>query len=241
LDRILLSPLGLGDAPLVLVPPPGLTAVPWALLPSLRDRPVTVAPSADLWYRRHLQRRRRAGSTVLAAGPGLAEAARELRSVAKHYPDAVRFTPQRSPVAAVAAALDGAAVAHLACHGSFQPDNPMFSSLDFSDGPLYVHDLERIRRSPDTVVLSACESGLSATRPGNEMLGLAASLLTQGTRSLIGSVVPVPDSAQTRRLMTALHGELAQGTTPAAALVLARSAVTEDPVGAGAFVCFGAG
>jgi len=172
-----LQPLRLGDAPLVLVPPPSLAALPWALLPSLQDRPIVVAPSADLWYRRQLQPTPKGDHVVLAAGPDLQEAAGELRSIGRYYPEAIRFTPRRSRAAEVAGALDGATVAHLACHGSFRPDNPMFSSLEFGDGPLFVHDLEQIDRSPEVVVLSACESGLSAGRPGNEMLGLAASLL----------------------------------------------------------------
>jgi CHAT domain-containing protein len=91
------------------------------------------------------------------------------------------------------------------------------------------------------VVLSACESGLSAGRPGNKMPGLAASLLAQCTRTLTGSVVPVPDTRDTRRFVTAFHQNLVAGAEPSAALVGARRAAGDDPVVAGAFVCFGAG
>ena len=34
---------------------------------------------------------------------------------------------------------------HLACHGSFRTDNPLFSTLSLADGPLTVYDLERAR------------------------------------------------------------------------------------------------
>lgn len=139
--------------------------------------------------------------------------------------------------------MDGTRVAHIACHGSFRPRNPMFSSLEFADGPLFVHEIERMRRAPTTMVLLACDSGPSAARPGNEMLGLANTLLGLGTKTLIGSVVPVPDAAVTRRLMVEFHRRLAAGATPSVALVEARAATrtSDDPVAAGAFVCFGAG
>ncbi len=51
LGREVLAPLSaaLGDGELVLVPTMALAALPWGLLPGLRGRPVTVAPSASAW------------------------------------------------------------------------------------------------------------------------------------------------------------------------------------------------
>jgi len=112
-----------------------------------------------------------------------------------------------------------------------------------ADGPLTVYDLERLRRTPDTIVLSACDSGLSAVHPGDELMGLASALFALGTKTLIASVVPVPDEA-TRALMLAFHRALQSGSTPAAALAAARGAVGTGPaerVAAAGFVCFGAG
>src|SRR5262249_12297610 len=53
LEASLLGPAAaeLGDRPVVVVPPGRLHAVPWTLMPSLRDRAVTVAPSASAWLR----------------------------------------------------------------------------------------------------------------------------------------------------------------------------------------------
>src|SRR5262249_10944157 len=71
-------------------------------------------------------------------------------------------------------ALDGAALAHLACHGHFRSDSPLFSSLELADGPLNVYDLQNLRRPPGIVVLSACDLALSRLHPGDELLGVAA-------------------------------------------------------------------
>ena len=48
----------------------------------------------------------------------------------------------------VLGALDGAPLAHIAAHGTFRADSPLFSSLRMDDGPLTVHDFERLGRAP---------------------------------------------------------------------------------------------
>ena len=51
LDRLLLAPIAplIGSRPVVVVPTGELHATPWAALPTLAGRPVSVAPSARLW------------------------------------------------------------------------------------------------------------------------------------------------------------------------------------------------
>ena len=117
----------------------------------------------------------------------------------------------------------------------FRSDQPLFSALELADGPLYVHDLDRLRRGPRLLVLSACEAGLSGVRPGDELMGLTAALLGCGTATLIASVVPVPDD-RTAAVMTALHSGLRAGLAPSAALAAAQA---DDGQQLG-FVCFGA-
>ena len=56
--------------------------------------------------------------------------------------------PGSATAANVLAALDDAWLAHIAAHGTFRADNPMFSSLLLDDGPLTVHDFERLGRKP---------------------------------------------------------------------------------------------
>src|SRR6185437_12232334 len=91
---------------------------------------------------------------------------------------------------ATLAALDGCKLAHLACHGHFRADSPLFSSLELADGLLNVYALQQLKLAPEIVVLSACDVALSSVRPGDELLGLAAALLGMGTRTIIASVVP---------------------------------------------------
>ncbi len=155
----------LGDGPLVIVPPGRLNAVPWGLLPSLAGRSVTVAASARAWCRASTARPFGLDKTVLVSGPGLGAASTEVRTLAAEYERAVlppsipggpippdppweETTPRRPPVvlaggsattARVLAAIDGAGLAHIAAHGTFRADSPMFSSLRLDDGPLALH------------------------------------------------------------------------------------------------------
>ncbi|NUW29837.1 CHAT domain-containing protein [Nonomuraea sp. SMC257] len=245
LDAALLRPLAaaVGDRPLVVIPTGPLQALPWSILPSCAGRPTTVSPSATLWYAAACApppRDGEAGGHVLVvAGPGLPGALGEAEAVARlHGVDAL--TGVGAGADAVLAGLDGARLAHLAAHGRLHAAHPLFSSLHLSDGPLTLYDLERLRRAPRVVVLAACESGRSIVRAGDELLGLSATFLAHGARTVIASVVPVPD-AETASPMVALHRLLAAGHSAATALAEAQREVSGDLPGASAgFVCIGA-
>jgi CHAT domain-containing protein len=245
LDGRLLTPLrrSIGDRALVVVPTGPLRTVPWSVLPSCRGRSVTVAPSASLWLRSVLALPRPT-SVLAAAGPRLADARAEVEAVAALHPSSRLLVDGNASVAAVRAGMGEASIAHLAAHGRFRDDNPLFSALWFADGPLTLYDLESLPRLPHLVLMAACDAGTSATRPGGELLGLAAGLLTLGTATLIAAHGPIHDGA-TADLMVDLHRRLRSGVVPAAALAMVqtRAADAEPRVQAAAanLVCLGAG
>ncbi|WP_141015117.1 CHAT domain-containing protein [Nocardioides sambongensis] len=232
------------DGPVVLAPTARLHGLPWAILPALADRPFSIVPSAGQWLRATAAPRppRRERRTVLVCGPGLATGGAEVPLLAERHPDAALLAGGDATLEPVLDRLDGADLVHLAAHGHFRADSPLFSSLDLADGPLTVHDLERVRRAPYRVVLSACESGVLAPVGAEELLGLASSLFSLGTAGLVSSVAEVNDAA-TAELMVGLHDALAAGESPATALHRVRRRAAGDPVAAGtaaAFVALGA-
>ncbi len=237
LDELLVRPLlpAIGAAPLVLVPTGTLHAVPWAALPSLAGRPLVVAPSLAIWNDLDRRERTRRRKTALIAGPRLRHASAEACQLAALTPGSTLLTGREATVGQTLAALEGSKLAHLACHGHFRADSPLFSSLELADGLLNVYALQQLKLAPEIVVLSACDVALSSVRPGDELLGLAAALLGMGTRTIIASVVPVPDAAG-RRLMLSFHRELAGGARPATALARAQARATVP-----GFVCLGSG
>lgn len=269
LERVLLGEAGehLGDGDVIVVPPGQLQAVPWGLLPRLRSRALSVAPSAASWLRA-----RRAGAdvrgadagvpdagadiqaaaavqnataspVVLIRGPGLASRGAEVPQLAADYSGAVVLGDGTATAARVLGAIDGARLVHIAAHGTFRADSPLFSALQLDDGPLTVYDLERLRRGPHHLVLSSCDSGVVAPAGADEVLGLASSLIPLGTAGIVASVVPVNDVAVVP-LMVALHRELRGGASLAEALRDARRASESDAIALAtgwSFICLGAG
>ena len=117
---------------------------------------------------------------------------------------------------AVLAAIGKSDLAHLACHGSYRADNPLFSTLRLHDGPLTAYDLERCPAMPRTVVLSACNVAMGVPAGGGALLGLATSLMTFGAGSVIAPLTPVSDE-HVVPVMGRLHGGLLAGLAPAQA------------------------
>jgi CHAT domain-containing protein len=229
----------------VIVPTGELHALPWASLPACAGRALSVTPSAALWLRaRERNAQVRSARTLLVAGPDLVHADAEVRALAELYGDAVVLTGEDARVEAVATALRTCDRAHLACHGSFRADNPLFSALRLADGPLTVHDLEALGAAPRELVLSACDSGRTVVRAGDELMGLTSTLLAIGAGVVVASAVAVPD-APTQRLMVELHRVLRDGERPAGALAAARRSAAggadDEVVARQAFLCFGAG
>ncbi|WP_436497306.1 CHAT domain-containing protein [Actinokineospora sp. HUAS TT18] len=241
LDALLLRPLPeVADRPLVIVPTGPLHSVAWSTLPSCQGIPVTVSPSATLWHSIG-DEPDAPTSFAVAAGPGLPGAEQEAVAVAAIH-GVKALVGADATVHSVLSAVDSSEVVHLAAHGKLTAENPLFSELLFHDGPLVVHDIEQLGTAARTVVLAACDSGRSAVRAGDELLGLAAAFIGHGTAHLVASVIPVPD-AQTKPLMVAFHRFLAAGDRPAHALARAATAVDDtDPATLAAtagFVCLG--
>jgi tetratricopeptide (TPR) repeat protein len=216
----------LGDQPLVIVPPGKLHAIPWALLPVLGGRVFSVAPSASAWLRAHAAQPPSRRQVTVVRGPGLATEGAEVPEVARKYEDVTVLSDGEATASRVLSALDGVWLAHIAAHGRFRADSPMFSSLHLHDGPLTVYDFEQLRRAPFRLILSSCDSGVLAPVGADELLGLVSSLLPLGTAGIIAGVVPLNDRAVVP-LMVDLHRHLRAGQSLAEALCSVRMGVTE--------------
>jgi tetratricopeptide (TPR) repeat protein len=235
LDRSLLGPLDLDGQRLVLVSTGILGQLPWGTLPSLHGVPVVVAPSATAWLAAmQVPVRRRRRQVFALAGPDLERADHEVAGVEAAWGTATTHIGEAASRPAVATAMARGSVVHVAAHGVHQTENPLFSSLRLADGPMFAHEMDQTARTPEHVVLSACELGLATVRPGDEALGLTSVLLHLGTRSVVAGVARVGDELAAET-MIAYHQRLAAGQDSAAALADAADAAGV-PV---PFVCFG--
>ena len=106
---------------------------------------------------------------------------------------------------------------HVAAHGDYKADSPLFSGLYLEDGLLTTLDIFNMRLSASLVTLSACQTGRNVVSGGDELFGLSRAFLSAGTESLILSLWAVEDQSTTT-LMQMLYNNLLSGQDKAAAL-----------------------
>ena len=108
-------------------------------------------------------------------------------------------------------------IVHIATHGYFRQDNPMFSSIRLGGSYLSLYDLYHLKLPAELVVLSGCATGLNVVRPGDEVVGLVCGLLQAGAQSLVLSLWDVHDQS-TKEFMIAFYKRLQQGISKPNAL-----------------------
>jgi CHAT domain-containing protein len=221
------------DEGLVVVPHGPLHGTPFhALFDGERyliDRfEVSYAPSARVYSLCRERTPRRMGS-VLSMGVAderIPASAREARAVARLFPESAALVDEGATVAALEKEAPEHGVLHLACHGMFRSDKPMFSSLKLHDGWLKAADAVSLDLAGATVALSACETGRSEVVGGDEVLGLARAFLGAGAATLLVSLWLAHDET-TASLMKRWYEKLLGGESPATALRAAQLEVKE--------------
>lgn len=143
--------------------------------------------------------------------------AAEAGAVAAALPGARLYLGAAATRAALAKHGPGSRIVHIATHGVFRPDHPLFSAIRLGDGELSLHDLYALHLPAELITLSGCSTGLAAGDAGDERLGLARGLLAAGARNLLLTLWDVQD-ASTADFMQAFYPRLSAGQEPAAAL-----------------------
>jgi CHAT domain-containing protein len=169
-------------------------------------------------------------------------AEREGRLVAGLHPASELLLGAHASVDATLSLLQRCDLVHLAAHGRFRSDSPLFSAVELSDGPLTVVDLELLGVAADTIVLPVCNAATASIRAGDELIGPTAALLRLGVRTVVAPGRPIPDEASVD-VMLRLHQLLLEGISPAQALMTLRSAAATDDLAmlaAALLNCFGA-
>ena len=149
-----------------------------------------------------------------AVAPKISE---EIEAIRQMFPSSHCFTGSDAQLSALAEHLPESDIVHIACHGTFRQDNPMFSALKLAGQWLNFYDICSLRIPSSLVTLSACSTGSSIIQAGDEMHGLVRGFLTAGASSLVVSLWMVNDTA-TAKLMTEFYSRLKQGTQPRTAL-----------------------
>jgi CHAT domain-containing protein len=226
----LLAPLPLRrGGHLVIVPHDVLHYVPFHALFDgtshlIETTDVSYAPSASV-YALCLERRPSGDGRSLVVGvpderaPLIAD---EANAIARQLPRATLLLGADASAAAIRSLAPDAALIHIATHGRFRRDNPLFSGIRLSDSFLTLHDLSTLPLSADLVTLSGCGTGLNVVTAGDELRGLVRGLLGAGARSLLATLWDVYDESTAEfmtRFYTALHAGLNKASAVRAAVL----------------------
>jgi hypothetical protein len=216
---------------LVIVPHGPLHYVPFHALHDgdayLVDRfDLSYAPCASvLHYCRHRPAHEASGALVLGVvDPSVPSIPQEVAAVAAVLPGARVFVGAEATEARLREEGAGARYVHVATHGRFRQDSPLFSSICLADRDVSLLDLYQLRLSADLVTLSGCGTGLNVVIGGDELIGLTRGLLFAGARAVLVTLWDVHD-ASTATLMADFYTRLAARQEKAEALGCAMRAV----------------
>ena len=141
----------------------------------------------------------------------------EVQSVAKILPGAELVVGAGANATKLREEGSHSRLIHIATHGSFRQDNPMFSGIRLGDAYLNLYDLYQLKLQAELVTLSGCATGMNVVSPGDELLGLIRGLLFAGAQSLLLTLWDVHDRS-TSEFMSAFYRRFRDGQNNAVAL-----------------------
>ena len=224
----------IGDRHLVIVPHRGLYYLPFQALHDgksylIERREVSFAPSAVV-LQQCLARSEPQFGTALLLGvaderiPGVHQ---ELHALDQIFGDIKRYSDEAAATEVLRSNAAGVDVIHLACHAQFRSDNPLFSALKLGDGWFTAQDAYGLKLNCGLVTLSACETGMNAVAPGDELMGIARGFFSSGSPTVLMSLWTIDDEATTE-LMVWFYSELARTKSPASALRAAQMKLLKE-------------
>ena len=142
---------------------------------------------------------------------------REAESVAALLPHSSLHVGEQATSSVLREQGPRSGLLHLATHGIYRQDNPMFSGIRLGDGYLNLYDLYQMRLDARLVTLSGCATGMNFVSAGDELLGLQRGLFCAGATTLLLSLWDVHDQS-TAQLMQHFYRDYIRTNDMAGAL-----------------------
>lgn len=180
---------------------------------------MSYAPSATIL---RLCNTRTSNSNLTSLVLGISDAAAplvldEVRAVAATIEGSRLFVGEAASAGVLRTVGEHSRLIHIATHGYFRQDNPMFSGIRLGDGVLSVYDLYQMKLPAELITLSGCATGVNLVTDGDELLGLVRGLIYAGARSAMLTLWDVHDRS-TSEFMTCFYGSLSGSHEASAAL-----------------------
>ena len=191
---------------------------------------ISFAPSASVlaWLLKKEPVSTREALVVGVADPLAPHIQREVEIVTSDLENATLLLGESATLESLRSFAPRARNIHIAAHGYFCQENPMFSSIRLGDSALTLIDLYQLNLSADLVALSGCGTGINVVLGGDELLGLVRGLLHAGAHSMLVSLWDVHDESTTE-FMTLFYKNL-RSMTKSQALRLAAQEVRKHRI-----------
>ena len=190
---------------------------------------ISYAPSAAVYAQCQMKPVTAAGDSLILGVPDERTPAilTEVEALARILPNAKLFIGNDATEDVLRTYGPRSKSVHIATHGYFRQDNPMFSSIRLGSSQLSLYDMAHLQLPVELVVLSGCATGLNVVTPGDELMGLVRGLLQAGAQSLVLSLWDVNDDS-TKEFMVEFYTGLQQGHSKADAMQIASIRLREQ-------------
>jgi CHAT domain-containing protein len=180
---------------------------------------ICYAPSASIYALCHRELGNSAGPSLILGvdDPRTPFIRQEVQAVAEAVPEPDVLLGREANERALREKGRHSRLIHIASHGYFRKDSPMFSAIRLADSYLSLYDLYHMNLPVELLTLSGCVTGLNVIAEGDELLGLARGLLYAGARSLLLSLWDVDDRS-TAEFMKLFYSRLLNQRKKAEAL-----------------------
>jgi len=180
---------------------------------------ISYAPSASVWALCQQKKVNTSGPALLLGVPDVQAPSiqEEVEALEAMLPGSKMFMSSEAAEDKLRQYGQHSRIIHIATHGYFRQDNPMFSSIRLGQSHLSLYDLYHLRLPAELIVLSGCATGMNVVSPGDELIGLVRGLLQAGAQNLVLSLWDVHD-ASTKDFMLEFYARVQQGLPHAAAL-----------------------
>jgi CHAT domain-containing protein len=180
---------------------------------------ISLAPSAAVFANCQSRTANHSGQSLVLGIPDInaPTVAEEVKKVAASIPESDLFIGDSATADVLRSKGQQSRLIHIATHGYFRQDNPMFSGVRLGDGILSLYDLYQMKLPAELVTLSGCATGLNVVADGDELLGLLRGIIYAGAQAALLTLWDVQDQSTTE-FMTSFYAHLNRSNDKSKAL-----------------------